>query len=199
MNILILNFLRFLLHLPRKNFSSLRSCRCRSPLCQLLPVWSGLAKGISSGNFIKMYIFFSLLLYFTAVSLCSHHFSFEYTYESPSQQLRSAGLESRPSKTRGRNMGANLSHIKWQFLHNSFTFWGTPEKMQNLSFDLLQHSQQGRKIFTYSSLGSCETWGPFDNLKYLYAELNARALKSGMEDYMGRICSSLEEDRFWLR
>lgn len=144
-----------------------------------------------------MYIFFSLLLYFTAVSLCSHHFYFECTYESSSQQQRSAGLESWPCKTRGRNMGANLYPIKWQSLHYSFTLSGTPEKMQNLNFDLLQHSPWGSKSFTDSSLGSSETWGPLDNFRYLYVELNARALKSGTEDYMARICTNLEDDRFW--
>lgn len=113
-----------------------------------------------------MCIFFSLLLYFIAVSLCSHHFSSEYTYENPSQQLRFAGLESWPSKTRSRNTGGNLSPIKWQLLHNSFILWGIPGKMQNLSCGLLQHSQWWRKSChdsLVSSLGSCGTWGAFEN------------------------------------
>lgn len=98
MNILILNFIGFLLCLPRKCFSSLRSHRCRLQLCQLLHVWSGLAKGISSGQFIKCIFSF----YFYCTSHLPHcvliTFLLSILRKNPSQQPRSAGLESWPSR-----------------------------------------------------------------------------------------------------
>ena len=200
MNILILNFLGFLLHLPKQHFPSLRSCRCRLPLCQLLPVWSGLAKGISSGKFINVYFLFTSTILHSCLTVLLSLFFRVYLWK-PITAAEVCRVGKLTFQHKGQKYGRqSFSHqitVPPQLFYCLGYPWenAKPQFWLVAAFTMMEKKlsgftcQQRRQLWNLRSI-----WKYFS---YLYVvDLDARALKSGMKAYMSRICSSLKEDRF---